>query len=487
MGDDTLGMTYEMRRQSRGAEPPKEGRPWRRRLIRAGIAILCIAAVVSAYFIWRSIAYVRTARAEVRAEFIKVSTRVDAPMLERHVRTGDQVTEGQELARLDDSDFREALNAAEARATARESAHEQAKAHEVLVEEEVRLDVELAEAELERADAAVASAEASLRLRQARLEGEIAQADAEAKHARALLDRTRKGARAEEIQAAEANLASARALQKLYELEVRQSQQLVGEGIDSAHVLEVKKTQLETQKNAVRRAELELKMLRDGPTAEEIEAQAQTLASRQAAHELAKAGTGEVERLKADLRIRKAELGQAQARLEEMRATSPERLNLVAQALKAAEAELNAARADVRTRRTELGYTILRSSVTGTVMRTFDEEGEFCRRGATTMLVTDDSKGRWIQGLIRERDSRHVKVGQAAKVRIGTDSRKYYRAEVTAVGGATFSATSSRTESAEESAQWGMPGQVVVLLELLEEPEHTLLPGTSARAIIRVW
>ncbi len=487
MGDDTLGMTYEMRRQSRGAEPPKEGRPWRRRLIRAGIAVLCIAAVVSAYFIWRSIAYVRTSRAQVWAHFIRVSPEVDAPMLRRYVSTNDHVTEGQELVVLDDSRLRAALEAAEARAAARQSAYEQARAHTVLVKEEVNLDVELARAELERGEAAVASAEAALRLRQARVEGEIAQADAEAKRARALLEQTRKGARAEEIQAAEASLASARALQKLYELEVQQSQQLVQEGIDSAHILEVKKTQLETQKNAVRRAELELKMLRDGPTAEEVEAQVQALASRQAAHGLAKAGTEEVERLKAELRTRKAELLQAEARLKEMQATSAARLKLVNESLKAAEAELEAARSDVATRRTELSYTTIKSPASGTVMRTFDDAGEFCRTGQPTMLITDDSKGRWIWGLIRERDSWHVEVGQSAKVRIGSASRKYYEAEVVAVGGATFAATSARSESADESTQWGQPGQVVVRLQLLEEPPNPPLPGMSARAIIRVW
>jgi len=487
MGDDTLGMTYEMRRQSRGAEPPKEDRPWRRRLLRAAIAIVCAACLVSAYFIWRSIAYVRTTRAQVWAEFIDVPARVDALMLKRFVTTGDKVKAGQELVQFDDSQFREALKAAEARAAARQSAYEQAKANRTLIEEQVKLDAELARAELQRATAAVASAEAALRLREAQLAGEIARADADAKQAKAWLDRSMKGARPEEIQAAEANLASARALQKLYELEVQQSQQLVQEGIDSAHILEVKRTQLETQKNTVRRAELELKMLRDGPTAEEIEAQAQSLASRRAAHELAKAGTEEVERLKAVLQTRKAELGQAQARLRLAQATSAVRLKLAQETLKAAEAELNAARADVETCRTELGFTILKSPVTGTVMRTFDDEGEFCRKGVPTMKITDDSEGRRIWGLIREKDSWHVKEGQAAKVRIGTDSRKYYKAEVTTVGGATFSVTSSRTESAGDAAQWGLPGQVVVILELLEEPENTPLPGMSARAIIRVW
>ena len=100
MGDDTLGMTYEMRRQSRGAEPPKEGRPWRRRLIRAGIVVVCAACVVSAYFIWRSIAYVRTTRAWVWAQFTKVSPQVDAPMLKRYV--GKEIKSLRFLASLEE-------------------------------------------------------------------------------------------------------------------------------------------------------------------------------------------------------------------------------------------------------------------------------------------------------------------------------------------------------------------------------------------------
>ncbi len=487
MGDDTLGMTYEMRRQSRGAEPPEEAHPWRRRLIRGGIAVVCITVVVSTYFVWRAVAFVRTTRASVWAKFIDVSPEVDAPMLQLLVRTGDKVTEGQELARLDDTRFKEALVAAQAAAAAKESLYQQAQANKELVGAQVSADVELADAQLQVATWAVAGAEAALKLRQAQLAGEIARAGADAKQAQAWLDQTKNGPRAEEIQAAEARLASAKALQALNELEVKQSEQLVVEGIDSQHILEVKKTQLATQKNAVREAELQLKMLQEGPTAEQIEVQAQNLASRQAAHELAKAGAEDLERLKADLETRKAELRQAQARLKRARATSEGLVKLAQENLVAAQAELEASKAEVAARTTQLSHTIVRSPAAGTVMRTDREEGEFCPTGVRIVLVTDDSKGRWIRGLIREKDSRHVEVGQAAKVRVGTARGKYYDAKVATVGGATFSATSSRTGSADDSAQWGLPGQVSVTLELLEEPEDRPLPGMSARVVIRVW
>lgn len=451
MGDDTLGMTYEMRRQARGAEPPKEPRRWRRRLLVGGIVLVCVGGAVGAFLTWRAVAYVRTTKARVWADLRDVSPEVDGVMLERLVNTGDKVVKGQVLARLDDTEIRAALEAAKATMAVAESQYAQA------------------EAQVEVAAARLASADAAVRLREAQVAEEIRRAEADAKQAQAWLDRVEKGARPEQIQAAEARLATAKALQELYALEVRQSEQLVEEGIDSQHILEVKKTQLATQKNAVREAELELALLRAGATEEEVEAQRQAVAARQAALALARAGSEGLEGLKADLETREAELTLAQKGVETAIAQLGRAQTLVADVL------------------AELEDCTIKSPLTGTVHRTFDDEGEFCRRGVTTMIIADDSKGRWVQGLIREKDRKHVKEGQPARVKVaGARGWGYFRAEVVSVSDSTYSATSSRSSSPEESEGFGLPGQYRVKLRLLEQPEEDW-PGTSARALIRVW
>ena len=68
MGDDTLGMTYDMRRQARGAEPPPKERPWWRRLAWVGAVLLSLGALVSGFFGWRAFTMVRAVRAELTAE-----------------------------------------------------------------------------------------------------------------------------------------------------------------------------------------------------------------------------------------------------------------------------------------------------------------------------------------------------------------------------------------------------------------------------------
>ncbi len=487
MGEDTLGMTYELRRQSRGVKPPQEPRIWRKRLLRGGIALVCVGSLVAAYFIWRAVAYVRTSKAHVWAKLIDVSPEVDARLEELLVKLGDTVAEGAVLARLDDSQLRAALEAAEATTAIRQSQHAQAQARLRLTMTQVATAVELAQAQVEVAAARVTSAEAALSLRKAQVSGEIRRAEAEAKEAQAWLDRVKKGPRPEEIQVAEARLATARARAELYTTEVEESEKLVAKGIESRHILDVKKTQLIAQQNAVRQAELQLAMLREGATVEEVQAHTQMVAGREADLALAKAGSKSLDGLQADLQIRKAELDEAKAELKRAQGSEDE-IEVARGRVKEAEKALEAAAARVAIGRAQLEATTIRSPVTGTVHRTFDDVGEFCRRGVTTIKIADDSRGRWIDGLIREEDRRHVQVGQKAKVKVGLHTRGYVKATVVAVGDATLSATSSNPDSADQYEQFGVPGQFWVKLELLEEfedkPPH---PGTSARAIIRVW
>ncbi len=487
MGEDTLGMTYELRRQSRGVKPPEEPRVWRKRLVRGGIALGCVAALVGAYFIWRAVAYVRTSKAQVWAKLIDVSPEVDARLQELLVKTGDTVVEGAVLARLDDSQLRAALEAAEATVAIRQSQHAQAQANLRLTMTQVTTSVELAQAQVEVAAARITSAEAALSLRKAQVSEEIRGAEAEAKEAQAWLDRVKKGARPEEIQVVEARLATAEARAELYTTEVVESEKLVAKGIESRHILDVKKTQLIAQQNAVRQVELQLAMLREGATVEEVQAQTQSVAAREAALALAKIGSKSLDGLQAGLRIRMAELDEANAEMKRAQGSENE-IEVARAQIKEAEKALEAAAARVTIGRDQLEDTTIRSPVTGTVHRTFDDVGEFCRRGVTTIIIADDGRGRWIDGLIREEDRKHVQVGQKAKVKVGLHTRGYVKAKVVAVGDATLYATSAVSDSADQYDKFGVPGEFWVKLELLEgfgdkPPE----PGTSARAIIRVW
>jgi len=317
-------------------------------------------------------------------------------------------------------------------------------------------------------------------MREAKLAEEIRRAEAERDEARAWLTRLQKGTRREEVEAAQARLEAAKALAVLYELEVRQSEQLAVEGIDSQYILETKKTRLTTQQKAVREAELELERLKAGPTEEEIEAARQLVAAREAALALARAASKEVDNLKAELGIRKAEQSQAEAELRSTEARRVE-VDLAAARVSAAEAALGTAKSNLAARREDM---VIRSTVAGTIVRTFDRVGETCRRGVTTIQVTEDAKGRWITAYVREKDALYVQEGQPTRIKLASGERM--DAEVEAVGLATSSLDRQRSDPLEEAEQTSTPELVRVRLKLKEPIGSNPPPGMSARVVIRI-
>lgn len=412
---------YESRRQARGGDRPPPPRRWRRRIVAGSIALTCAVGIgVAAYVHWM-LTHVTTVRAAVQAAVAPLSPDADARLRELCVSAGQQVIQGQLLAKLDDSDARAALAAAEAGRTT--------------------------------AQARVASARAALELRQVQLPEEVRRAEANRNEAEARLAHLKMGSRSEEIEAAKLRLATAQALATLYEGDVQWTEELIKRGFESRHTLAVQQTQLATQKNVAREAELTLARLLAGTSAEEIEAQEQIKAARDAALALARAGSKEVQALAADLAAREAELEQAQANVAGCRSVL-DRMSLI-------------------------------SPVSGTVIRTLARPGELCRKGAPTILVSDDAAGRWIEGLVREEDAARVKVGQHATVELIVGSRNYAGAAVEAVGLATSSLSRSNFDLSADSMQRSAGEMVWVKLRLAERKGDPL-PGMSARAIIRV-
>jgi len=460
-------------------------RPWRRKVLIGGAILLCILILTVAHFVRWSMLHVNTLHAEVCAELVALSCEVDARLQELHVRPGQRVTKGQELARLDDSRLQALLAAAEAEKAIKESLHAQAEANCRLTEARVKAEVLGASLESEAAKARVAIAQAALTLRRKQVAEEVRHAQAQCEEARAKLENILKAPRSEDVEAARVRLATARALAALYELEVTQSEQLVGEGIDSEHILEVKKTQLLTQQNRVREAELELAQIEAGPTEEEIEVARQVLAARQAALALARAGQMEVVRLEAELELQNALLRQAEAELARAEAQMVE-IELAKEQLKAAAAELQKAEATVAAQRAAIKGMSITCPVDGTVIRTFVREGEVCRKGLPIILVADDSAGRWVEGTVPEKDAHLVKPGQSARVEMVIGSGQYVDAKVESVAlAASALERSGANPSASPSSPAGSPVSVWVRLRPLQQQDYWL-PGMSARATIRV-
>ena len=483
--NDTPTSNYELRRQARGAEAPVRARPWRRRLLGSGIALASAVVLAVGFFIWRALTLVHTAEARVQATVVALSPIVDARLLELCVQVSQRVTKGQLLARLDDTELHAAVAAADATRTIIESQYAQADAECRMTAATVAADIDRARARVEVARARVANADAAIAAREAQLAQEIKVADAERRETRARLQQLKRGPREGEIQAAVARLEAAEAFLSLYELEVEQSQKLVQEGIDSEHILKVRQTRLVTQQKAVREAELELNRLRAGPTKEEIEAGEQALANREARLALSQAGGKEVAALKAELGIRRAELREAEAQLKQAEARQAQ-VSIARERTKAAQAELTRAEAELTGRRAALAARDFVSPVAGTVIRIFPQVGEVCRNGMPAILVTDESKPRWVEGFVHEEDAMLVNVGQRARVRVPASVWTSVDAVVDAVGLYTQTLGAGATAAGGGAPAYPKPGRVWVKIRPLAPLEGEPVTGTTARAVIRV-
>jgi HlyD family secretion protein len=450
----------------------------------AGAAAVLLVAIAAGVFAWLRFTRVYAASARVQAAIVSLSPMADARLLDLCVEPGARVMPGQVLARLDDSELRAALAAAEAARAIEESGHARARAELRLAEARVASDIERARAAAHTAAARVARARAAAGSRPARLAEEVRAAEALRNESRARLQALRRGPREEEVLAAAARLEAAQALHALYEMELEQSRQLATEGIDSRHLLEVRRTRVVTQEKAVREAELELQRLQAGASVEEIAAAEQALANREAGLALARSGSAEVASLEAELAVREAELREAEAQLAQAEA---HRVTVsVAQALVgAAAAELKRAEAEERGRRAALQNRDVVSPVTGTVIRTFVRVGEICRRGVPCVLVADDRHPRWVEGFVREADAMRIAVGQRAWVRAPAGTGPYVGAVVEQVGLHTQAPEYAADGGGEAAPRPLQPGRVWVRLRPLRPLADDLVTGTSAQAVIR--
>lgn len=483
--EDKRSNHYEVRRESRGTVPERPRSPWKARLAWWGGSALALALLLGAFLLWRNLTYVHTLGCRVRAAVIELSPEVDARLAAILVQETQPVRKGDVLARLDDSELRASLEAAKAARAIRQSDFVQAQARERVAEARIKADIEVARAGVAMAKARLASLRTELETRQRRLPEEIRRAAAQHEREVAVLKRLEAGPRREEIEAAKARVASARATLALCEIEVEQSRQLVSEGIDSQYILEARKTRLETQKNTLKEAELNLAAMEAGSTPEDVAAARQTAEARSADVAIARLGELDLADLNSQQQVREAELQEAEALLRQAEARQDE-LDIARQQTLAAQGELQRAEADLAARHVVLQHHEILSPVDGVIVRVLADVGESCRRSTPLILVADASEPRWVEGYVNEADAVHVDVGQAARIHIPANSLHTVPGRVAAISLHTQSLDLSGGAGAATATRFGQPDRVWVKLMPDKPLDRLTVTGTSARATIRV-
>lgn len=210
----------------------------------------------------------------------ELSFKIPGKVTERLVTEGDMIKQGQVVARLDSSEYDQALA--------------------------------VEKAAVRKAEAALAELRAGSRPQ------EIQQAFATMEKARSWLDQLQAGSRPQEIASAEAEVEHARSDMENLEREYKRQDELVREGVSSQEQFDRARTTFMLAVASLKEANEKLKLVREGPRKEEIEQARQSLKEATEHHALVKEGPRKevIEQARAQLQQSQAGLALAQTRLD---------------------------------------------------------------------------------------------------------------------------------------------------------------------------
>jgi HlyD family secretion protein len=251
---------------------------------------------------------------------------------------------------------------------------------------ELTQEVELRKREIAAARAALAEVEAGSRPE------EIAEAEAFVAQAKARVAELEAGSRPQEVAAAKAAVARATADTDYRKTELARMEQLHKSDAATNQELDTSRTAYVVADARLREAQEQLKLVEEGPRAEQIEQAKAALAQAQQRLALVKKGP------------RQEVVDQARARLQQAE-----------QALAIAQ--------------TRLTYTTLTSPVSGLVLSENVEAGEYVAAG-TPIVTVADLNNIWLRAYINETDLGRVKVGQAVRVTTDTYPGKVYEGRI---------------------------------------------------------
>ena len=357
-----------------------------------------------------------------------LSIRASGRLEEVLVSEGQEVSAGQELARVEDRDLRQALSEAEAGLQTAEASLTKVKAgarpQEISTAEAA---LAIAQAAAQAAESAKQVAEGNLAAAEADREaaeggvviarGNSAAARATLSSAQAALNRLLAGPTKLEIQIAESEVARAR-----NELYAMQSQRDA-----TFNILE---GQIAAAEELVQIAEFQLQQLKAGARSEDIAAARAQVALAQAGVQTAAGQATQAEaqalRAAANISIAEAQVGQAQAEVDRASAQVAQaqaQLDLLRagsrqEDIAVAEAAVAQAEAAVTAARNALEDAVLRAPFEGTIGEVLVQAGELVTPQTAVIRLGDLGRLRVRTEDLGEGDVNLVRVGQPARVAI---------------------------------------------------------------------
>jgi HlyD family secretion protein len=412
-----------------------------------------------------------------------LSIRASGRLEEVLVSEGQQVSAGQELARVQDRDLRQALSEAEAGLQAAQASLARVKAgarpQEITTAEAAlavaQAAVKAAESAKKVAEGSLAAAEADRKAAEggvAIARGNSAAAQATLSSAQAALDKLLAGPTQLEIQIAESEVERAR--NELYALQKQRDA--------TYNILE---GQIAAAGALVRIAELQLRQLKAGARPEDIAAARAQVALAQAGVQTAAGQAAQAEaqalRAAANVSIAEAQVGQAQAQVESATAQVAQaqaQLDLLRagsrpEEIAASEAAVAQAEAAVKAARNALEDAVLRAPFGGTVGAVLAQAGELVTPQTAVIRLGDLARLRVRTEDLGEGDVNLVRVGQPARITIDALPNQEFQGTVARIapfasdrrGDKVYEVLIDLDLPQESGLRWGMGAFVEIQVE----------------------
>lgn len=271
---------------------------------------------------------------------------------------------------------------------------------------------------------------------------EISQAEAAAAKAKAFVKEQETGSRPQEILAAQAAVEGAAADTGRLDTDYKRYKQLWGKEAISTRQYEQAQSTYAVASARLAEAQERLKLVKEGPRAEDI-AQA------------------------------KAALSEAQARLELAR-NGPRR-----ETIQQARAHVDEAKQVLALADTRLGYAEIHAPISGVVLADHVESGEYVMPG-TPVVTIGDLEHVWLRAFIDESDLGRVKTGQSVRVYTDSFPEKPYPGRISFISSESeFTPKNIQTEKERVKLVYRIKIDIA-------NPEMELKPGMPADAVIEL-
>lgn len=414
----------------------------------------------------------------IEAREVEISSRIAGKVEFLGISEGEEVKEGQVIARIDVKEIRLQLEQARASEAIARTKLEQAKMLRELTKKQVELQIKQAEAGLEAAIARFHQAKELLLLQRSQLKPTLDGAEAALVQAEKRLEALRKGARDEEKEVARAANLQAKAAMDAAEKDLERMRKLFEAGAISKQQLEGAETRFLIAKYQYESSSQSLNLVLKGPREEEIEAAMAAVRSAEAALALAKSSEIQDKIREADLDLAKANLSSARESLE-MARTGTIQISLKEKDIEAAASQLAQAKANVSLLETQISNSIIRSPIGGIVTSKVVEEGENVLPSTPIAVVSDLSKV-YVKVYLSPLEIGRIRIGDRVMVSVDSAPGRKFPGRIAYI--------SSKAEFTPKNIQTKEERRRLVFAVKVEidNPEGILKPGMPADVEIRL-